>query len=149
MANTQTQHKAGETRHAVPVALLQTLNRISATYFIRDSATGLIKIGKAVDLMVRIETLQGESVAPLVLVGYVSTKAIEVFPEERRERWRHTETLLHRRFAHLRLHREWFQPAPDLLAFIAERATVVEVPVKTLLRELRAWRKAERDRWRA
>jgi hypothetical protein len=126
----------------------RTVWRTSGTYFVRRGDPGLIKIGRTVELLQRLQTLQGQSDLPMVLLGFVSTWAHEVFPGYP-ERWQHTEMILHRRFAHIRAEGEWFYPEPDLLAFIAEHATPVDRPVRDLLHAVQAWKKVERARRRA
>jgi len=133
---------------AIDDALIRMVWCTSGTYFVRRGDPGLIKIGRAVELLPRMQTLQSQSDLPLILLGFVSTTARDVFPDHP-ERWQHTEMLLHRRFAHIRAEGEWFYPEAELFDFIAAQATPVNYPVRDLLHAVQAWKKAERARWRA
>jgi hypothetical protein len=77
----------------------------TVTYFIRQGTDGPIKIGKTTDLGHRFNRLQVGSAVKLnvlrVLLG-------------------DHERALHERFAHLRMHGEWFEPGTDLVEFIAQ-----------------------------
>jgi hypothetical protein len=72
-------------------------------------STGKIKIGTADYPFLRFEQLQLMSPVRLRLVGTMQGGTI-------------TENELHRRFAHLRSHGEWFMPGLDLVRFINKRA---------------------------
>lgn len=77
------------------------------TYFIQGPDNGLVKIGRTRGTPdIRFLAIQTVCPVPLAKLG--------VIPGATAERD------LHRRFAHLREHGEWFRPEPDLLAFIAE-----------------------------
>ena len=79
------------------------------TYFIQSScADGLIKIGRSTDVQSRMAALATGSAAPLRLLAVIH---------------RDVESTLHRKFAHLRRHGEWFAPHQDLLDFIREAST--------------------------
>lgn len=79
------------------------LHKGPCIYFVRGG--GLIKIGKTVDLRLRLSGLQVGSPAPLeVLLVLADTGALE--------------EQLHRRFAKARAHGEWFHPDPKLLSYI-------------------------------
>lgn len=78
-------------------------------YFIRAQTLGLIKIGSTVDLGHRLVCLQTGSPDKLELIGAIC--ADDAFKIEER---------LHREFADVRTHGEWFQPSAELLALIAE-----------------------------
>ncbi len=72
-------------------------------YFARQPKGYYIKIGFATDLSKRgLETWYCEV---LVAIGPVKQAA---------------EARLHKRFGHLRVHREWFEPADELLDYIEE-----------------------------
>jgi T5orf172 domain len=75
------------------------------TYFIQGEKTGLIKIGKSRDLPQRFKDLQAAS--PDILVVLKSHKG-------------DVERTLHKAFASLRLHGEWFTPGQELLDFIRD-----------------------------
>lgn len=75
-------------------------------YFARAvGGDGPIKIGCSNDVRRRIEQMSNWSPVPL--------EALVAVPGSPTH-----EHALHRRFAHLRLHGEWFAPHPDLLAHI-------------------------------
>lgn len=76
-----------------------------SVYFVQGEHGGPIKIGSADHAESRVRTLQVGSPVPLVLLGTMPGG-------ERKERE------LHKRFAHLRMHSEWFRPDADLLAVI-------------------------------
>ena len=75
---------------------------------LRATVGGLIKIGWAVDVSVRLAKLQACS--PLALIVLHSE------PGNGRE-----ERSLHTRFAATRRHGEWFEDSAELLAYIEER----------------------------
>ena len=78
--------------------------RTTKTYFVRGVQTGLIKIGKTTQSVdQRLQGLQCGSPDYLLVMKFVK--------EDREEE-------LHKRFAHLRQHGEWFTPALELLEFI-------------------------------
>ncbi len=73
-------------------------------YFIR-SGKDTIKIGYTADLKKRFKSLQAASAETLKIVGKIyGTQA--------------NEKELHKQFAHLRLHGEWFRLNSELLAYI-------------------------------
>lgn len=74
-------------------------------YFVR--ASKMVKIGFTVNIDVRIKTLQSMSPTPLDVIAVVYGP-----PQIERD--------LHQQFSHLRRHGEWFDAAPDLMAFIKE-----------------------------
>ena len=74
-------------------------------YFLRRS-DGLIKIGFAKDDEARIRQLHPVAGSELELLAKV-------------EGGQSKEASLHKKFAHLRHHREWFLPGDDLLEFIS------------------------------
>lgn len=74
-------------------------------YFLRRS-DGLIKIGFAKDVEARIRQLHPVAGSELELLAKV-------------EGGQSKEASLHKKFAHLRHHREWFLPGDDLLEFIS------------------------------
>lgn len=71
-------------------------------YLLRAPTAGLIKIGWANDMEERLHRLQRLSAVPLELVG-MSWGA-----------GRPLETWMHRRFAPLRQHGEWFEDRPEI-----------------------------------
>lgn len=77
------------------------------TYFIGGDV-GAIKIGRSVNLDVRLKDIQACSPIPL--------RVLATRPGVARER------LYHKRFAHCRLHGEWFERTPDILAEIERLA---------------------------
>ena len=76
----------------------------SSVYFIGCSAA--IKIGVTVKLEARLATLRSHSPLPLSLMASIEGGST-------------VEREYHRRFAAHRLHGEWFEPHPDILAEIA------------------------------
>jgi len=74
-------------------------------YFITDDATGLIKIGRAMDVEQRLKGLQTGAPGQLRVLADMDGGAAG-------------EADMHRRFAHLRVRGEWFSPGDDLLQFI-------------------------------
>jgi hypothetical protein len=78
-------------------------------YFI-GAENGLVKIGWAVSPGLRLASLQTGS--PLRL------RLLASKPGSRTD-----ESDLHRRFAHLRVHGEWFKPDDELHAYLAEFTT--------------------------
>lgn len=76
-------------------------------YFI-GAAVGPVKIGSSQDPRRRLQALQTASPFPLRLLAKAEQNG-EV-----------SEALLHQRFDSARLHGEWFEPTPELLAYIAE-----------------------------
>lgn len=78
-----------------------------AVYFIQQGDDGPVKIGSTTGpVKNRLRTLRTSSPHHLVLRLVLSGTS-------------RTETELHHRFAALRMEREWFRPAPELLTFMA------------------------------
>lgn len=96
-------------RQAAKAAARNHPDRRERVYFIRAQTLGLIKIGVAGDLDKRLAGLQCGSPDKLEVIG-------TIVGENKLERE------LHKRFAHLRQHGEWFSPGEDLLAYIREQA---------------------------
>lgn len=85
------------------IAERQQRNPLGAlTYFIQAVEGGPIKIGQSANPMRRRTNLQ---------IGYPSVLRILAVTRE-------AESLIHERFNSLRLRGEWFQPHPELVAFI-------------------------------
>ena len=78
---------------------------MKATYFIQGAKTGMIKIGRSKDPIGRLSDLQSGASEDLILLGYLNTDV---------------ERHLHRVFADLRSHGEWFYPEPKLIEFIMQ-----------------------------
>lgn len=76
-------------------------------YFVQATNGGPIKIGTTIRLSERLQALAREAGEDLKVVAVTQGS----FPEE---------SSLHRRFAHLRVVNEWFEPGDDLLGFIVE-----------------------------
>lgn len=85
---------------------------VRGVYFIQSVHGGPIKIGVAGHVPSRFASIQCMSPCRLRLLG------VERGGDRRRERE------LHDKFAGIRLHGEWFEPTPALLAYIAEHAEV-------------------------
>jgi hypothetical protein len=86
--------------------------RVRNVYFIQPVGGGLIKIGIAADVAARLALLQTGCPIELRVIGVIpGAKAT-------------TETALHHHFAAARVRGEWFEPTPELLAYIAEHAEV-------------------------
>jgi hypothetical protein len=95
-------------------------------YFIRCG--DFIKIGFSEQTERRFKSLQTAAAAPLELLGTIHGER---------------ELELHRQFAHLRSHGEWFRAAPELLAFITAHADSMHAtrgPGAKALRELQSLR---------
>jgi hypothetical protein len=75
----------------------------SSVYFL--GSLHLIKIGRATKLRARLRGIQLQSAAPVELLHAMPGGPLE-------------ERALHKRFADLRVHGEWFRAAPSLLAHI-------------------------------
>jgi excisionase family DNA binding protein len=84
-------------------------------YFIQAESGGLIKIGTALDPLVRLINLQSGSPLRLVILGCLRGG-------------RTLEQALHREFAGQRQHFEWFEPNPAIVDFIAEALTTEGAP---------------------
>lgn len=76
-------------------------------YFIEAHGVGLIKIGQATNVNLRMGGMQVGSPVKLMLLV-----AFEAQP--------HTEQLLHKTFHEFREHGEWFRPEPSLCRLIAK-----------------------------
>ncbi len=78
----------------------------SIIYFIQQkTGSGPVKIGRARNVFRRLESLQAGSPVQLVILTTMPGGSVR-------------EAELHRQFAHLRLHGEWFQDSPELMEFI-------------------------------
>lgn len=98
-------------------------------YFIQVPS-GPIKIGTSKNLKQRLAYLQVYTPEPISLLGV----HVGSFVEER---------AAHERFAHLRLHGEWFESDPALLAYIA--AGEQAAPVGAGMQRLAWWAKQGQD----
>lgn len=78
-------------------------------YFIQSESTGLIKIGRALNVLSRFTQLQTGSADILRLLG-----CMQAPPD--------LELELHAQFAAWRRHGEWFEPAKPLLRYIEAHA---------------------------
>ena len=85
------------------------VRRAACVYFVQSAGSGSIKIGRTTNLGQRLLTLQAASGERLSLLAVIET-----------EDHLSVEAGLHRRFANLRLHGEWFRPDVCLLAFIEQ-----------------------------
>lgn len=74
-------------------------------YFIHAPAAGLVKIGSAVNIYQRFRNLELASPVALTFLGWSAGDAT-------------TERRLHRQFASLRAHGEWFTWSQDIIAAI-------------------------------
>ncbi len=79
-------------------------------YFVQAVDGGPIKIGTTIRLSLRLKQL--------CLEAENSFRVLAVLPGDQIE-----EQRLHHKFAHLRVMKEWFEPADDLLEFITHVAT--------------------------
>lgn len=80
-------------------------DRAWQTYFFRMGESGPIKIGRSTNVEGRLASLSKGAPSPLVV--------LKVMPGD-------VEREMHKKFAHLRKHQEWFEPGEDLLAFLSE-----------------------------
>lgn len=87
-------------------------------YFIRDTASGDIKIGFSGNPSRRLAILQTGHANHLELLGVISGSLTE-------------EQALHERFANSHKRGEWFRPTPDLVDFVAALPPVEKPPSKT------------------
>jgi hypothetical protein len=81
--------------------------RGECVYFVKAKTMGLIKIGKAIDVDVRLRSLQIGSPDILEIIGVIPSVLF-------------SESDVHQKFRAARLHGEWFHPVPELLSFIEE-----------------------------
>jgi hypothetical protein len=87
------------------------LDGASVVYFFQHSVPdGLIKIGFTKSARNRIGTIRCFSPVPIKALSYILADP-------------HLEKELHRRFSHLRVRHEWFNPGQDLLDFMYQNAT--------------------------
>ena len=93
-----------EQTEIMPPGRSHLVERDGFIYFIADGADA-IKIGFSGAPNIRLADLQAGSSRPLRLIAV--TPGTE--PQEQ---------ALHKRFAHLRIHREWFRAGGDLVAYI-------------------------------
>lgn len=101
-------------------------DRVREIYFVRAETMGFIKIGVTNDSARRLSSIQTFSPDRLVLMGVL------VCPH-----WGETEAWVHNKFREHRVHGEWFRPAEELLAFIAEYALDAETAARVIFDERR------------
>lgn len=77
-------------------------------YFIQHATGGAIKIGISADPTMRLQNINMSAHDPQY--AYLATE----------HGGRPREAELHARFAHLRMHGEWFRPEQELLEYIEE-----------------------------
>jgi hypothetical protein len=82
-------------------------------YFIQDTESQAIKIGISVHPEIRRKQLSAELRKNLQILFIIPSGGPE------------GEARLHQQFRSLRIHGEWFRPAPELLAYIEERRAAV------------------------
>jgi len=104
------QKRAGKTRQRPPALTVTKGNfavaRDCSIYFIQAGKGGPIKVGNALDVRQRLNTLQVASPEKLTLLHSMSGT-----PE--------LEKAYHKEWAEHRLRGEWFRPARDILLFIS------------------------------
>jgi hypothetical protein len=93
----------GDLPPARPVQRREEKPVLAGVYFIR--ADQEVKIGMSNNVHQRMKALSTMSPVPLELLAVVAGAHLE-------------EAQLHRKFAHLRMHGEWFRAEPELLDFI-------------------------------
>ena len=76
-------------------------------YFIQGTDSGRVKIGATVNVPTRLGELQTGSPKKLKVLAVIES-----------ETERSADRKYHPRFASSRIHGEWFNPSPDLMAFI-------------------------------
>lgn len=91
--------------------LVEVERALRSVYFIQSVTGGLIKIGVAGNPEARLGDLQIGSPVDLHLIGVIKGAEFR------------GEAELHARFASARVRGEWFEPTPELLAYIAEHAS--------------------------
>jgi len=74
-------------------------------YFIKDIKTGLVKIGKSVNPISRLKTLQTGSSNELQLIKVIPGGI-------------YVEQILHKYFSHIRQRGEWFKPDYEMNQFL-------------------------------
>jgi len=85
----------------------EAMDKGGVVYFIRNPNTGLIKIGKTVDLERRFKTLQSSAGQTLELLGT-------------QKGYTQLENFLHDRFYRIRANGEWFLPEAELFECIGQ-----------------------------
>ncbi|BAU63329.1 hypothetical protein STA3757_06930 [Stanieria sp. NIES-3757] len=85
-------------------------------YFIYNEHSKAIKIGRAINVEKRFKSLQTASPAILKLLGVKCVEARR--PPYHENNDFHDEQLIHYKFHHLRIHREWFKAEEELLEYI-------------------------------
>lgn len=89
---------------------------IHYVYFAQRDSDGAIKIGKTSSKGKGCK----ERIVRLCQLPVRATSLLEIPVGEKEIDAYRKEFAFHRQFAHLRVEGEWFQPGPDLLAFIGE-----------------------------
>jgi hypothetical protein len=82
-------------------------------YFVRRPSDGTIKIGRSIDPLPRLWSIESKVGESLELLAIIKDPPPHGLCD-------HLEYRLHRRFGHLRIGKsEWFHPGTDLVRFIA------------------------------
>lgn len=100
--------------------MLRTLDGKPFVYFVRATPVDLIKIGFTTSIRSRLSNLTTDNACSIALVGLMPVKS------------KASEALLHKQFAALRDHGEWFRPDAKLLKVIEKKAPLPEAIVQEL-----------------
>jgi hypothetical protein len=86
-------------------------DRFREVYFLQAQSGGRIKIGVSKDAAKRVASLRTSSPEPVEVVGLMVCNEGGAL-----------EGRLHKQFAHIRTHGEWFEPTQELWVFINDHA---------------------------
>lgn len=102
-------------RPALPRNSTSTNSKIIYAVQMIDGINDYVKIGQTTAFIGRLEALRCSSPYPLkVIVTFLADDFIQA-----------EETVIHQKFAHLRVRREWFKPEKELLDWLRKRAAGV------------------------
>ena len=106
-------------------------------YYLRDTRSGYLKIGKTRKLWARLRNLQSANAEPLFLFAVEPNETLAV---DDSGNVFDTEAFRHQEWQDYRVRGEWFRPVGDIQQHVEFRCLPVNRAVPDLIRDIEAWR---------